>query len=73
MSYTRENKFDREIADRINDYIKSNGLSIRVTAEKAGMTYNGLYQILHKNQLMKLKDYVAICNALGVKLVYFLK
>lgn len=73
MSYTRENVFDRKVSDRISKYIKRNGLSIRVTAERAGMTYNGLYQTLHKNQLMKLKDYVAICKALDVDLDFFIK
>ena len=70
--YTKEHLFDSKIVDRINNYIKENMLSISLVAKKAGYTYNQLYQILHKNQLLKLEDYMIICDALGVDFNFFI-
>ena len=34
-----ENDFDNKVLNRINDYILTNGLSLRKIAEEAGMGY----------------------------------
>lgn len=73
MGYTKEHRFDEKVVDRINGYIRENMLSLSAIATKAGMTYNQLYQMLHKNQLIKLREYVMVCKALGVPLDFFVK
>ena len=72
MAYTREHSFDEAVIDRINSYIVENGLSHRKIAEAAGMTYSQLYQLRHKNQTIKLREYVALCKAFDEPLQRFL-
>lgn len=66
MSYTKKHEFDEKVVDRINAYIEEHSMSLSKVAEKAGLSYNQLYQVLHKNQLLKLREYLKICNAFGV-------
>ena len=73
MSYIKPHVFDEKVAERINVYIRRNGYRVSNIAEKAGFTYNQLYQILKKNQLIKLSDYIRICNALEVPFEKFVK
>ena len=63
MPYTKKHPFDERVIDRINDYIKENNLSMKKIAAEAGMTYSQLYQLLHKNQVIKLMEYVNLCKA----------
>jgi len=63
MPYTRKHPFDERVIDRINAYIKENNLSIRKIAAESGMTYQQVYQMLNKKQLIKLREYVSICKA----------
>ena len=63
MPYTKKHPFDERVIDRINDYIKENNLSMKKIAAEAGMTYSQLYQLLHKNQVIKLREYVNLCKA----------
>lgn len=61
---TPEDKtFDTEVIRNIKTYIKVNNLSMRKTAEAAGMKYERLWSILTRNQGLKLKDYAALCEA----------
>ena len=72
MAYTKEHNFDRAVIFRINSYIKENKLSHRKIAEAAGMTYSQLYQLRHNNQIIKLREYVALCRAFNEPLERFL-
>ena len=63
MPYTRKHPFDERVIDMINAYIKENNLSIRKIAAESGMTYQQVYQMLNKKQLIKLREYVSICKA----------
>lgn len=72
MSYTKKHIFDETVVDKIYKYIKRNDYTIKAVAEKSGLTYNQLYQVLKKNQLIKLSDYVKICEALNVPLEEFI-
>ena len=68
----KRREFDGVVIDKITKYIRMNDYSIMDVAKKAGYTYNQLYQILKKNQLIKLSDYVRICEALEVPFDEFL-
>ena len=63
MPYTRPHVFDEAVIDKINAYMKQNDLSLKKTAAAANMTYSQLYQLLHKNMVIKLREYVALCKA----------
>lgn len=63
MPYTRKHPFDERVVDRINAYIKENNLSIKKIAAESGLTYQQLYQLLNKRQMIKLREYVSICRA----------
>lgn len=63
MAYTKKHSFDEAVIDRINYYIDDNKLSHKKIASAAGMTYSQLYQLRHKNQTIKLREYVALCRA----------
>lgn len=63
MAYIKDHSFDEAVIDRINAYIEDNRLSHKKVAAAAGMTYSQLYQLRHKNQTIKLREYVALCNA----------
>ena len=58
-----ENDFDNKVLNGINDYILTNGLSLRKIAEEAGMGYVQLWSLLKRNRSIKLNDYVALCRA----------
>lgn len=73
VSYTKKHPFDEMVIDKINDFMTENMLSLSLVANKAGMTYDRLYQLLHKNKLIKLKEYVDICDAFGVDLDFFVR
>ena len=62
MAYTREHPFDEAVIDRINEYIEKNGLSHSKIAKKAGMTYQKLYQLRHHRMVLKLREYVKLCE-----------
>ena len=62
MAYTRKHEFDEAVVDRINAYIEENNLSHRKIAEAAGMSYQQLYQLRHKNQCIKLREYINLCK-----------
>lgn len=62
MAYTKKHTFDEKVIDRINEYIKENDLSLRNIADFSGLTYQQLYQMLHRNQLLKLREYVLLCQ-----------
>ena len=72
MAYTKDHSFDESVIDKINDYIEINNLSHNKIAKAAGMTYNQLYQLRHKNQCIKLREYVSLCRAFNEPLEKFL-
>lgn len=72
MAYTREHPFDEAVMDRINDYIDQNGLSHSKIAKKAGMTYQKLYQLRHHRMVLKLREYVKLCEAFNEPLDKFI-
>lgn len=63
MPYTRKHPFDEKVVARINDYIRYYNFSLRKIAEKSGMTYQQLYYLLNNKQVIKLHDYVRLCEA----------
>lgn len=72
MAYTKDHSFDEGVIDRINAYIEENELSHKKIAEAAGLTYNQLYQLRHKNQCIKLREYVSLCEAFREPLEKFI-
>lgn len=70
--YTREHPFDEAVIDRINAYIEENNLSHSKVATAAGMTYQQFYQLRHKNQCIKLREYVRLCEAFNEPLTRFI-
>ena len=73
MAYTRPHEFDEIVIGRINDYIRENNLSSQKICEATGFTYQQLYQLLHRNQLIKLREYVLLCEAFNEPLEAFLR
>lgn len=63
MIDTKKHQFDERVIDRINNYIEENNLSSKKIAAQAGMSYQQLYQLRHKNQCIKLREYVNLCKA----------
>lgn len=72
MAYTKKHPFDEKVIDKINDYIEKNNISHKKIAAEAGMTYSQLYQLRHKNQVIKLREYVSLCKAFNEPLEKFL-
>ena len=62
MACTKKHLFDEAVIERINAYIEENNLSHTKVAEAAGMTYMQLYQLRHKNQCIKLREYIRLCE-----------
>jgi transcriptional regulator with XRE-family HTH domain len=73
MPYTNNHSFDEAVIDRINDYIESNNLSIKKVAVATGMSYQQLYQLLHKNRCIKLREYIRLCKAFNEPVDAFVK
>lgn len=71
MAYTKQHDFDEEVVRRINAYIKENDLSYQKIAEETGLTYQQLYQLLHFNRIIKLREYTLLCEAFQEPLGYF--
>lgn len=69
---TKKHEFDGFVIDKINSYIYFHDLSLPKIANEAGLSYQNLYQLLHKNQTIKLREYVALCTAFEEPLDYFL-
>lgn len=72
MPYTKRHPFDEGVIDRINAYIEENNLSHKKIAEAAGMTYNQLYLLRNKNQIIKLREYVRLCQVFNEPFEKFL-
>ena len=73
MANTLKHDFDDIVIGRINAYIKENNLSYQKIGEATGLTYQQLYQLLHRNQLIKLREYVLLCEAFKEPLEAFLR
>ena len=72
MSYTREHPFDKEVVRRIRQYIERNNLSLPKIAATSGMPYQRLYHLLYNSQLIKLREYVALCKTFNEPLERFI-
>ena len=72
MGYTRKHPFDREIVQRIAAYIDKNNLSLAKIAATSGMPYQRLYHLLYNSQLIKLREYVALCETFHEPFDYFI-
>lgn len=73
MSYTKEHPFDKEVVKRISAYIEKHNLSLPKIASASGMPYQRLYHLLYNSQLIKLREYVALCETFHEPLDYFIK
>lgn len=73
MSYTKPHTFDKEVVQRISDYIEKNNLSLPKIASASGMPYQRLYHLLYNSALIKLREYVALCETFHEPLDYFVK
>lgn len=72
MPYIKEHPFDKKVIDNINLYIKKNELSLKNISEYSGLTYQQLYQLLHYNQIIKLREYVLLCKVFNEPLEKFI-
>ena len=72
MGYTKEHPFDREVVKRIAAYIEKNNLSLSKIANASGMPYQRLYHLLYNSQLIKLREYVALCQTFNEPFDYFI-
>ena len=72
MAIVKDHEFDKNVARRIKEYLKKNDYVQRKVAAECGMTMNQFYQMINNHQLIKLREYVAICNAVKEPLEFFL-
>lgn len=56
------------IYERIYKYIVYHGLQQKDVAEKCGWSKVKMHHLMHGNQRMTIDEYIAICQALGVRL-----
>ena len=54
---------DKAVIEKINRYIIVNDISLNKLASASGISYHRLWTILNQNDTIKLKDYIAICEA----------
>ena len=73
MGYTKPHTFDKEVIRRIREYIDKNNLSLPKIAKASGVPYQRLYHLLYGSQLIKLREYVALCNTFDEPFDFFTK
>lgn len=58
------------ITNKISDYIKEKGISIKRIAEKTGISYQVLYSCFDKNSKRQLKadELISVCTFLEIDL-----
>ena len=54
---------DKKVIQKIKEYIEVNDISLNKLADASGITYHRLWSILNQSDTIKLKDYIAICQA----------
>ncbi len=54
---------DRIVIRKIKRYIEVNDISLNKLADASGISYHRLWTILNQSDTIKLKDYIAICEA----------
>lgn len=64
---------DKTVIDNINQYIIVNDISLNKLASASGISYHRLWIILNQSNTIKLKDYIAICQAFKEPFDLFLK
>lgn len=64
--------FDQTVNKNINDYIIEHNYSLSKLAKASGINYPRLFNILKKNNSIKVGDYVAICKAVKEPFEFFL-
>jgi len=72
MAYTKDHPFDKEVVSRIRTYIEENNLSLPKIATASGMPYQRLYHLLYNSQLIKLREYVVLCQTFKEPLEFFI-
>lgn len=72
MAYTKQHSFDKEVVRRLRAYIEENNLSLSKIASASGMPYQRLYHLLYNSQLIKLREYVVLCQTFKESLDFFL-
>lgn len=71
MAYTKQHSFDRAVINRMRSYIEGNNLSLSKIAKASGIPYQRLYHLLYNSQLIKLREYVALCQTFKEPLDFF--
>jgi transcriptional regulator with XRE-family HTH domain len=62
------------IANRIRDYITTNGILLKKVAERSGIEQKKFYRLVNGKTGMSVEEYEAICKrGLGVDPSYFFK
>lgn len=54
---------DKVVIQKIKNYIAVNNISLNKLADVSGISYHRLWCILNQSDTIKLKDYLAICEA----------
>lgn len=63
-----------KINEKIKSYIHTNGLIMKVVANRSGIELKRFYRIVNGNSAMSVEDYEKICkNGLGVDPSIFFK
>lgn len=60
------------VGDAITTYLHDNGISKAHVATRAGISRSRMTDITKNHKVMSLPEYLAICNALKVKVTEFL-
>ncbi len=59
------------MAEKIKQYLKENGISVRFLARKSGLNFRVIYDIFNAGRKITIEEYAAICKALNLNLDYF--
>ena len=62
---------EMEILNRVQAYLKDQGVPLGVLARSLGMTYDQLFQKLYNRQTIDISTYIQICRYLDVSPDYF--
>ena len=73
MAYKKEHTTDNIIRQRIKAYIVENKLSMTKTAEAMGMSYQKFYHFLYDKRMIKLHEYITLCEILNEPFELFIR
>jgi transcriptional regulator with XRE-family HTH domain len=72
MPYKKEHKADEIIRQRIKDYIAVNKLSPTKIAREMGLNYQQFYHLLTDRRMLKLGEYIKLCQILNEPFDFFI-